>query len=517
MDTPESILIVEDDELFLNTLVNLLQREGYQVKTAHNGEEAIELAKDKSFDLIVADIRLPGVMDGIDTVKKVKEIRSNAKTMVIFITGYADSKAPVRAIQVGIDDYIYKPFELEYFLHSVRRNLKIHKLEQQEKVYLEEIRKMNEELKEYNIRWGEKIREKTNELTLLFEIGRELTSSLKLEEVLATIVERMADVLGVEICSILLLDEKKEELSIAVAKGLPNDIVKQTRIKRGENISWWVLENKESLLVEDIEKDSRFAKRNDERYYTRSFISVPLVFRGVAIGVINVNNKRSRDSFNEDDLRLVEGIADQASIAIENARLYSNLQGVYLQIVTALTSIIELKDHYTKRHSERVTKYAVAIAEAMGLASSQIENIKLACQLHDLGKISIPENILTKPDKLTMEEWEEIKLHPLRGIEIIKPIFFLNEILTLIEQHHERYNGEGYPYGKKGEDIVLGARIMAVADSFDAMTTERPYAKALTFEEAIEEIKRHSGSQFDPQITEVFIKLLKEKSDFFKK
>ena len=517
MDNRESVLVIEDDELFLKTLISLLKKESYDVEGAKTGQEAIGIAKNKNFDLIIANVRLPGGMDGIDTVKAIKETKPNIKTLVIFITGYADQDAPVRAIKVGADDYIYKPFELEYFLHSVKRNLNIHKLEKQERQYIEDTKEIKKELEEHNAQLENLVKEKTNELTLLFEIGREITSSLRLEEVLSTIVERISDLLGIERCSIILLDENKDELFIAAAKGLPQDVITNTRIKKGDKISGWVFENKEVILVQDIEQDQRFGRENEERYYTGSFISVTLIFKGRAIGVINVNNKRSREVFNKDDLRLVEGIANQASIAIENARLYSNLEGIYLQIVSTLTSVIEFKDHYTKGHSDRVTKYAVAIAEAMGLSQAQIEIIRLSCQLHDLGKIGIDGHILTKPSKLTEEEWREIKLHPLKGVEILRPLAFLRDEIKLVEQHHERYDGKGYPYGLRADDIDARARIMAVADSFDAMTTERPYAKGLNLQEAKEELMRNSGSQFDPKVVEAFVNLLDRKPDLFKK
>ena len=177
----------------------------------------------------------------------------------------------------------------------------------------------------------------------------------------------------------------------------------------------------------------------------------------------------------------------------------------------------DIKDNYTKSHSERVTKYSIEIARAMGINRDKLEIIELACQLHDLGKIGVHDNILTKPDKLTKEEWEEIKLHPTKGVEILKSLTFLNEVMELIEQHHERYDGMGYPYGFNGEDIKLGARIMAVADSFDAMTSNRPYAQALSMTDAIEELKRCAGNQFDPKVVDVLIRLIYDNPDIFSK
>ena len=517
MENKGFILLIEDDDLFRKSLTHVLEKEGFIVGYARGGQEAIELAKGKDISLIISDIRLADNIDGVEAVKKIKELNPSKKIPVIMMTAYSDDDAPVRALKTGVDDYIYKPIQLNYFLLRIKKIMEVVNFQKQEKEYVREIHRMKDELAQYNIILEDKIRDKTNELTLLFEIGRELTSSLRLDEVLHIIVERTSEVLEIERCSLLLLDEDNNELFIAAARGLPHDIIADTHINIGEKISGWILKNKSPVLVDDIEKDECFKSRSKEMYYTHSFISVPLVFKGRGIGVINVNNKRSREVFTKDDLRLVEGIADQSSIAVENARLYSNLKGVYLQIIAALTSIVDIKDHYTRGHSERVTNYAVEIAKKMNLAPHSVKIIRLASQLHDLGKIGIHESILTKPGKLTEEEWKEVKLHPLKGVEILKPLTFLNDVMELVEHHHEHYDGKGYPEGQNGDKIELGARILAVADSFDAMTTKRSYANALTLDEAIEELKKCSGTQFDPRVVEAFVKLLQDNPKLFNK
>ena len=517
MSDRKRILLIEDDDLFRESLMRVLTKRGFDVEYAKKGQEAIELAKGKDFSLIISDVVLEDNIDGIEAVEKIRAMNPSSRIPVIVVTAYSSEDTPVRAIKAGVDDYIYKPISLDYFMMRVDKIIDIANLRRQEEEHIKEIRHMRDELSHYNITLENEIRERTNELTLLLEIGRELTFSLRVDEVLHTIVERTSDVLDIERCSLLLLNEDNNELFIAAARGLPHDIIANTRMDIGEKISGWILENKLPVLVDDIEKDERFKNRNKEMYYTHSFISVPLVFKNKGIGVINVNNKRSHEVFTDDDLRLVEGIADQASIAIENARLYSNLKKIYLQVITTLTYIVDMKDHYTHAHSERVTNYAAEIAKKMGLPPRRIEIIKLAAQLHDLGKIGIRESVLTKPGRLTEEEWEEIKLHPIRGVEILKPFTFLSDVIELVKHHHERYDGKGYPSGQAGDNIELGARILAVADSFDAMTTKRSYADALSLDEAIEELKRCRGTQFDPQVVDTFIELLEERPEIFGK
>ena len=185
------------------------------------------------------------------------------------------------------------------------------------------------------------------------------------------------------------------------------------------------------------------------------------------------------------------------------------LHHVYMHTIKAFASAIDFKDHYTYDHSINVVKYAVAIAHHMKLTNHEIQDIKHACQLHDLGKIGVPDYILAKHGPLSEEEWEKVKFHTLKGAEILSPLKFLDEIIKLIISHHERYNGSGYPKGLKGEKIPLGARIMLVADAFDAMTSDRPYRKKLSIKESIEELKRNSGTQFDPEVVNAFLEVLR--------
>lgn len=200
------------------------------------------------------------------------------------------------------------------------------------------------------------------------------------------------------------------------------------------------------------------------------------------------------------------------------------LHHVYMHTIRAFASAIDSKDHYTYDHSINVVKYAVAIAHQMKLTNDEVQDIKHACQLHDLGKIGVPDYILAKHGPLSKEEWEKVKIHTLKGAEILSPLKFLDEIIKLIMSHHERYNGSGYPKGLKGEKIPLGARIMLVADAFDAMTSDRPYRKKLGIENAIKELKINSGTQFDPEVVNAFLEVLRvepgivgTKSNFQKK
>jgi putative nucleotidyltransferase with HDIG domain len=189
-------------------------------------------------------------------------------------------------------------------------------------------------------------------------------------------------------------------------------------------------------------------------------------------------------------------------------RLYEDLRQTYMRTIKVLAQAIDARDHYTHSHSENVARYAVAIAEQMHLSANDIALIRDACELHDLGKIGVEDFILGKSTSLTVEEWNQIKRHPQAAAQILEPLTFLNGVIDLVKQHHEHYDGSGYPEGRSGEDILLGARIIHVADAYEAMRSPRSYRKIpLSKEEAILEIKKNSGTQFDPKVVEAFLKV----------
>lgn len=189
-------------------------------------------------------------------------------------------------------------------------------------------------------------------------------------------------------------------------------------------------------------------------------------------------------------------------------KLYIEMRNIYISTIEAFNSALEAKDPYTYGHASRVEEYSVKLGQAHGLSNDKIQNLKNAAILHDIGKIGIKDNILNKAGKLTQEEFREIMTHPTIGADIIKKVDFLEKISDTIRYHHEKYNGEGYPEGLKGEEIPIEACILAIADCYDAMTSDRPYRKALTSDEALEEIKRNAGTQFHPELAEKFIEII---------
>jgi len=360
-----------------------------------------------------------------------------------------------------------------------------------------------------SIRNAELFEEKSmrvRELTALNKLAFSLGTNINLTTILNQALKQVMAVTEADSGSIMLLDEEEKILTIKAAYGLGEEVMVKTQVEIGEGIAGWVAVNQESLILID-DTDPRF-KSELKRREIISAISVPLVSKDKVIGVLNINRKKSTDLFTKENLNVAMSFAGQLAIAIQNMQLYKDLEKTFLGTISALAAAVDAKDPYTYGHSNDVTKYAVSIAEQMSLSEAEVDTIRIAATLHDIGKIGIDGSILNKPGKLNIEERKVINRHPAIAVNILESLDFLKEAVPLILFHHERYDGNGYPAGVAGDAIPLGARIIAVADSFNAMISERPYRKAMSVDAAIEELKDNAGKQFDANVVNAFLGVL---------
>jgi len=276
------------------------------------------------------------------------------------------------------------------------------------------------------------------------------------------------------------------------------------------SVSTWVIENRRPLLIEDITRAPQFDRFSALGYERRSLICAPLMIKDEIIGTITVVNKLDDGVYSQEELEMLSTIATQASIAIKNAQLYDEQQATYLTTIQALVSAIEASDSYTRGHSERVTRYSMELARKLGLEPARLKIMERAAILHDIGKIGIDISILHKQGKLTAEEIHHLHQHPLIGVHILEPITFLKDVRECIAQHHERHDGCGYPHGLSGDALLIESRILAIADSFDAMTSDRPYRSALPMNMAVRELIDNAGTQFDPALVAHFVELIEQ-------
>ncbi len=359
----------------------------------------------------------------------------------------------------------------------------------------------------------EESKEKIEELSTLISVSTIINSTLDLKILLNEVMDVTAKLLRAETSAIFLIDNEKKELVFEVVTGKFRENAANTvRIPMSESIAGWVARTGQSLLVPDVAKDARFYNRSEAiaNFETKSILGVPLRVKDKLIGVIEVVNKFDGASFLPYEMKLLEALADQSAVAIDNAVVHKEFQEFFLDTTTALARAIESKDSFTGGHIDRIEHYSVAIAAELKLSNEAIEQIRWAALFHDIGKIDVSENILQKTGKLSDFEYEEVKRHPQIGADILKPIKQFKQIIPGILHHQERWDGNGYPNKLKGEEISLDGRIIGVADTFDAMTSDRPYRKGIARDTAIEEIKKCSGSQFDPAVVKAFVSACKK-------
>jgi len=358
-----------------------------------------------------------------------------------------------------------------------------------------------------NARLYGEMERRAKQLHTLMEVSTILNSTLQRKKVLQRAMESATRLMETEVSSLLLLDQETQELVFEVALGEKGEMVKQIRLKPGEGIAGWVAQTGEPVIVPDVSRDPRHYRHADEvsHFVTRNMICVPVKVKDRIVGVLQAINKLNDQPFTPEDLELFCGLANQVAISIENARLYEELEDTFLSTAEALAEAIEKRDPYTGGHTRRVREYCLAIAKYLPLTPQQRKNLNWAATLHDVGKIAVKDAILRKRGRLTEKELAAMREHPKVGAEIMAHIKQLREVVEAIRSHQERNDGGGYPDGLRDGEIPLVARIIAVADTFDAITTDRPYRRRRTEEEAVEEIRRCAGTQFDEEVTLAFL------------
>ena len=467
----EKILIVDDEEMIRDLCTHILASEGFVVTAVPGGQAALtELAKGPT-DLMITDIRMPG-MDGLELFERTKQTRPDIVT--IFITGHGTLDTAIESLMRGVDGFVLKPFTQDELLSAVDRAMTRSRLQKE------------------NIR--------LKALIPLFEISKLLVTELDLANLFKLITEVLVQEFSADRVSLMLFDEPSGSLMIRASHGLPKDLALKAQRKLGEGVSGLVIRNRQPCIItKGKHPDPEIMASLNMDEMPLSSMSVPLIGREKVFGVLNIS-KFSDPTFTISDLQVVSVLASQVVATMENATLYEGLRESYFRTVQALVAAVEAKDPYTRWHSTNVAKYAVAIAREMGLNPSLLEEIHIAAILHDVGKIGISERIIGKPEQLSREEYDIMKDHPAHGIRILEPIGFSSEIMSAIYQHHERYDGTGYPRGLKGEGIAILARILNVADTIDAMVSERPYRGTIPAESVLLELEKESGLQFDPVV-----------------
>jgi len=445
MNVTASILIVDDEEDIRRLLAMALQRAGFTVSTASGGSEALEALRAGAYDLVVTDLRMPG-MSGLDLLRRVAECRPLTKGIVL--TGFGSIESAVEATKLGADNYLTKPIVIDELLRTVRHTL-----------------------------------ERGQPLRAAAGTALEVTALAALTRVL---VHPTADL---------------QQTAQGAADVVSSMLRAQTRLRiiSGQT-------GQEALRAEgggrsSFQDDSGAAHGPGTYALTAVLLTAS---RHGYTGLIEASRTLEALPFSKEEAQLLQVAANQISIALDNsltgrslASTQRELRQVSLQTVQALVRAVEMRDRYTAGHSARVARYAVALAKSLDLAANEIENLRIAALLHDVGKVGISDLLLNKPGPLTPEEWAIIQQHPAMGCRIVEGVQSLSPSVPLIMHHQERYDGLGYPDGLRGEQIPYGARILAIADSFEAITATRAYRRGRSTDEAVAILNAGAGEQWD--------------------
>jgi len=465
----KKILVVDDYPPTRDMIVEALAAHGYvNVKGVENGTQALEILRHDPHHLVISDVIMPG-MDGIDLLRHLKELRR--RPAVIMVTGQPEVELTVKAMKTGAVDYLKKPFKLDDLMFRVNLYLR----DESWKNNGGELAKRQEELSVHSY---------------IFDSVETIAGNN--DQIFEQVADLALKVVDGEACYLFLYDRDEGSFYPQIVRPTSEESDLRAQLSSLSKILHKAITRQEAII----------ATHHDHPLFSPSLICAPLMIRGNPFGVLAVRRKKHFGTFTRKDLHYVVSLTKRASLNIENKLLYESLYTNVFETFKSLVTSIHIRDQYTEEHSQRVTDLALKIAGAMAESEADCEALRIAGALHDIGKIAIPDAILLKPGRLTKEEYEIIKTHASQGEAVLTPISLFDKERKIVRYHHERWDGNGYPDGLRGEQIPLLARILAVADTYDAMTNNRPYQAARTHGEALEEIVRCKESQFDPAVVD---------------
>jgi response regulator RpfG family c-di-GMP phosphodiesterase len=502
-----TVLIVEDEAELRFILTAHLRAAGFDVLEAEEGAAAVELATERQPDVIIMDIGLPGGMDGISATRMLKASERTAHIPVIILTARSGSDDVVRGLESGAQEYLPKPFDVAELLARVQT---VHRLA----VARRDLNRLNTQLEA-------EVDVKTRKLQHLYEFMRDLNHADSRDEILDLLIRCVKQTIRARRISLFLTDTTGEYLVCERAVGVDPAVIDRIPTDEIKGVTGQVLQTGTTLAA----RTYGVTIRPDRGYQSNAFLSTPLASTSLEtkdgiIGVLNVTDKPDESAFTEDEIECIRSIADAAAITLESVRRRVRLQQSVRVLLQTVGHLAEFRDEETTLHIERVSKMARILAEQIKregpyaplVTDDWIEMLVQAAPMHDIGKVGIPDEILTKPGKLTDEEFQIMKTHTEIGRRVLSraldtacPVPLLEMCIEIAHCHHERYDGTGYPKRVVGQDIPLAARIIALVDAYDAITSHRRYKAARTHGEAVEIVREEAGKHFDPVLADAFL------------
>lgn len=506
-DARKNVLVIDDEaELRFIVAVNL-RAAGFEVIEANDALSGIALAAERQPDMIIMDIGLPG-MDGIAATRALKADPLTASIPVVILTGRTSAADVVSGLEAGAQEYLAKPFDIAELLARVRT--------------VQRLIDARADLDRLNSQLEAEVDVKTRRLQLLYEFMRDLNHADSREHILDLLVRGVEQTTGARRLSVFLLDESGENLVCKRAVGIDPTLVEDLHVAGNEGITGQVFRTGKTLAARTIGEDATDIRK----YSSDSFLCTPLMSTSLetsdgALGVLNVTEKSSPGPFSDEEIGCIRSMADAAAIALSNVTRRIRLQQSVRVLLRTLGQLAEYRDEETTEHLERVTHMARILADevrregpyALLVNEEFIDSLVQAAPMHDIGKVGIPDDILTKPGKLTDEEYQIMKTHTDIGRRVLSqaadprhPVPLLHMCIDIAYCHHERWDGRGYPRKLRGDKIPLAARIIAIVDAYDAITSLRRYKPSRSHEEAVATIRDESGKHFDPALVHAFLR-----------
>lgn len=501
-ETKETLLFVDDEESILDIAKTYFGSRGYTVLTACNGREAVDMLGSQRIDCCFTDINMPE-MDGLELAEYIRKYDNTVP--VVVMTGFPSLDNTIHTLKNGVVDFLIKPVNLNQMELSVQRVLR------ERRLFIENIILSKEvEGKARLERLNRELTDRNNDLNVLNRIMTDFASLRESADVFKQLVDMTIEIVRADAACFHLIKASGDQsmaLATSAAQGLTGegagveDRFAPLNDNRIQDLIMDVVRDDQPLLV------SNNNGGNSIHAQIKSFMLAPLKIRSKILGVLSASVMTGKQRFNEKDLYHLTFMTNKAASAIENLALYENIYSNLLATLYAFVTAIEARDPYTKEHSSRVTRLAVAMAQAMDLSNEELEILNVAGLLHDIGKIGIRDEILLKPGRLDANEYQIIQQHPIIGAEIMDNLGLWHREKQIVRGHHERYDGTGYPDRLKGDDIPVLARILSIADVYDALASDRAYRRRMEEEKILDIIYSGAGSQFDPDMVDVFRRL----------
>jgi len=487
MEENLKILVVDDEECILDIFKRYFESlTNHTLLTAGDGFEALEIIKTEQVNCCFTDLSMPK-LDGLELARRINQYDNTIP--VVVMTGYPSMDIAIETLKNGVVDFITKPFKIEQILPTISKVMasRSHFVDN---ILLKEEDEKTKKL----IKINDELQNKIKDVETLNLILQNLDQAANSQDLFKILVNLSGKITPCDEAHFYFFTKDMKDYEVIT--------------------SFFRDENRTTDDAVSIEKEMAKKIAGDGIPYlikgkngSGNIIAIPLKIRSRVFGILTSIIHQENKSFDEKDIFFLNFLLEKASSSIENLALYENIYENLFSTLYAFVETIEARDPYTKQHSASVSEYAMSIAREIGCSQEEIVNLNISGNLHDIGKIGIPDSILLKPGQLTDDEYEIIKKHPVIGSNIIGHLGMWTDEQAIIRHHHERFDGRGYPDRIKGKNIPFLARILSVADVFDALTTDRSYRQKMPDNVAVEVIRENSGSQFDPKIVDIFLDL----------